>query len=286
MNIAIFADLHGRLELCLRLCRRWQMETEERLDLILQAGDLGAFFDARRIDRATLQHAKYDPTEVGFLNDFAHHNPQVSDLLNEIDCPFWLVRGNHEDHAELDARESSIAGATFPIDVYGRIQCLKTGVIAEHTASGRTIRVLGIGRIGAREEGIKSTETKYIQPFERQRLRQLKLAQFDILLTHDSALDMVTPGFGMLEINDAIDRWRPPLHFYGHTGESFAHHAHKNGVTDSYRVADLHFEDQLGGQLAPQSFGLLRWGSSTDFEFETISASWTREYNRYTWNQL
>ena len=42
MNIAIFADLHGRILLAFKLCARWQKETGEQIDLILQAGDLGA----------------------------------------------------------------------------------------------------------------------------------------------------------------------------------------------------------------------------------------------------
>ncbi|GCE21451.1 hypothetical protein [Dictyobacter kobayashii] len=41
MNIAVFADLHGRLLLAFQLCARWQRETGEHIDLILQAGDLG-----------------------------------------------------------------------------------------------------------------------------------------------------------------------------------------------------------------------------------------------------
>lgn len=50
VTIAIFADLHGRVELCFRLCARWERETGQRLDYILQAGDLGAFFDRNRYE--------------------------------------------------------------------------------------------------------------------------------------------------------------------------------------------------------------------------------------------
>ena len=67
MNIAVFADVHGRILLAFKLCARWQRETGRRVDLILQAGDLGAFPDLARLDRATLKHAGDGPTELGFL---------------------------------------------------------------------------------------------------------------------------------------------------------------------------------------------------------------------------
>ncbi len=31
-------------------------------NIILQAGDLGAFFDRARLDRATIRHAQHDPS--------------------------------------------------------------------------------------------------------------------------------------------------------------------------------------------------------------------------------
>jgi hypothetical protein len=39
VNIAIFSDLHGRILLAFALCARWQRESGERIDLILQAGN-------------------------------------------------------------------------------------------------------------------------------------------------------------------------------------------------------------------------------------------------------
>lgn len=41
MNIAVFADVHGRILLAFKLCARWEKETGEQIDLILQAGDMG-----------------------------------------------------------------------------------------------------------------------------------------------------------------------------------------------------------------------------------------------------
>ena len=70
MNIAVFADLHGRVLLAFQLCARWERETGEKIDLILQAGDLGAFPDMSRLDKATRRYIEKDPTERGFLDHF------------------------------------------------------------------------------------------------------------------------------------------------------------------------------------------------------------------------
>src|SRR5215467_12895557 len=87
MNIAVFADVHGRLLLAFKLCARWQRETGEKIDLILQAGDLGAYPVRERMDRATLKYIERDPTEMGFLEHFTNHDPAVAAMLAETSCP-------------------------------------------------------------------------------------------------------------------------------------------------------------------------------------------------------
>ncbi len=75
MNIAVFADVHGRILLAFLLCARWEQETGQRIDLILQAGDLGAFPDSAALDKATRRFASADPTELGFMTDFHEFKP-------------------------------------------------------------------------------------------------------------------------------------------------------------------------------------------------------------------
>src|SRR5215213_2483912 len=105
MNIAIFADIHGRILLCFKLCARWERETGEKIDLVLQAGDLGAYPDESRLDRATINHARNDPSELGFATDFAEWHDAVAKELAQTTFPLIFVRGNHEDHLWLDALE-------------------------------------------------------------------------------------------------------------------------------------------------------------------------------------
>src|SRR5579872_6382190 len=61
----VFGDLHGRILPAFRLALAWQREHGERLDGLLQVGDLGWFPDPSRLDRATQRHAEKDPLELG-----------------------------------------------------------------------------------------------------------------------------------------------------------------------------------------------------------------------------
>ncbi len=88
----------------------------------------------KRLDRATIKHAQTDPTELGFLTDFAAWRPDVAAILGATACPLIFVRGNHEDHAFLDELERAASEPIFPVDAYQRIFCLKTG--APCSASG------------------------------------------------------------------------------------------------------------------------------------------------------
>src|SRR5258707_574812 len=128
MNIAVFADLHGRILLAFKLCARWQKETGEQLDLILQAGDLGTFPVEARMDRATRNYIERDPTERGFLDHFTTPQPEVKAVLSQTRCNLVYVRGNHEDHTWLDTLEGKTSAPIFPVDPYQRLYCLKTGV--------------------------------------------------------------------------------------------------------------------------------------------------------------
>src|SRR5262245_56986299 len=156
MDIALFADVHGRVELCFKLCARWQQETGRTLDAILQAGDLGAFFDSARLDKATIRYAQDDPSELGFLQHFAAYHPRTAAVLTATTCPMFFVRGNHEAHAMLDRLEQQYPGPAFPVDVYERIWCLKSGVPHHLVAQQAALHLLGIGRIGA-VDGVTDT---------------------------------------------------------------------------------------------------------------------------------
>ncbi|MEM8533151.1 MAG: metallophosphoesterase [Chloroflexota bacterium] len=287
MNIALFADVHGRILLSFKLCARWERETGEHIELILQAGDLGAFPDMSRLDRATIKYAQKDPTELGFMHDFAEYRQEVAAVLEQTTCNMVFVRGNHEDHVWLDQLEQQTKGPVFPVDAYQRVYCLKTGMLYSFCVDGVELHVLGIGRIGAPDGLAERDATKYLQAYEFERLCSLDQQQIDLLLTHDSAKDCVTLGYGMAEIREVLNTYRPTYHFYGHTGQPYVEQRDTNGQTLSGKLSDLTWGKAAEGyQLLPCSMGILRWNGPDDYSFEPVTQSWFGEYTAHTWQHL
>jgi len=275
MNIAIFADIHGRILLAFKLCARWQRETGERIDLVLQAGDLGAYPDQSRLDRATINHARSDPSELGFSSDFVQPRADAAQILAQTPFPLIFVRGNHEDHGWLDALEAQSADPIFPIDAYERIFCLKTGQPYTFRADDEQITLLGVGRIGA-PPGAKA-EAKYIQPYELERLYSPDKLTCDILLTHDTAQ-------GMEEIRLILDAIKPAYHFHGHNEAPFTQQMDSNGVTEVIKMADLHWDQAKA--LEAGAMGILRWQDRDHHTFEVVDAEWLSEYQARSWRSI
>lgn len=285
MNIAVFADVHGRILLCFKLCQRWELETGEHIDYILQAGDLGAYPDIERLDRATIKHIRNDPSELGFAADFVDYHADIAAELSKTTCPLIFVRGNHEDHEWLNEleRASSSSEPIFSIDAYQRIFCLKTGIPYSLQSKTSALTVVGIGRIGS-PVGEKQPKSKYIQPNEQERLYELDNFPLDVLLTHDTARDFVTKGYGMEEIRLVLDAYEPLYHFHGHTEEPYTKRLDTNGRTLSYKLADLHFGSKTKPHLLePAAMGILRWENRAEHSFEVISDSWLNEYTAKSW---
>ena len=291
MNIAVFADVHGRLLLAFKLCARWQHETGEQIDLILQAGDLGAYPEMGRLDRATRKYAQRDPTELGFMEHFVNVDANVASVLAETGCLMIFVRGNHEDHLWLDQLEQQNgASPIFPIDAYQRVYNLKTGMPWTFQRGNDQITILGIGRVSPPAEEIEREQGKYIQPYESTRVYQEHTPKADILLTHHSRTDFVMlergvkikASTGMKEIEYILDMEQPAYHFYGHYGGPPQVSTDTNGVTLSVKLADLHWE-RGGSTLEAGSMGLLRWHNRNEHTFEVLTSAWLKEYTAYTW---
>jgi Icc-related predicted phosphoesterase len=287
MNIAIFADVHGRILLAFKVVERYQRETGEKIDLILQCGDMGIFPDPSRLDKATIRHAEVDETELGFSRHFVVPNDEAERVLSQVDCNLLCVRGNHEDHAFLDQLELQSNESAFSADCYERIHLLKTGVPHVEEIGGARLRVVGIGRIGAPVGETETTQDKYIQPFEQERIVRLGDQRLDIVVTHDARRGMIRPGIGMEEINTVLEKNKPVYHFFGHTGEAFRRRIDKNGVTVASKLSDFEWDEVASGhRLKSDCFGMLRWRGIGDHEFDVIEAPWLKEYTRYTWNHL
>lgn len=274
IRVAIFADIHGKFLLPFKLVDHYQKSTGNKIDLILQCGDMGAFPNKSRMDKATLRHAKHDRDELGFIDAFAYVHAEIAQFLDELNIDMLCVRGNHEDHEFLDKLEneaSFLEEPAYPIDAYNRVWVCRTAMpIAIHSKDntpkatknfgGLTgkdkkstnntnqstdkdrLTMVGVGRIGDRKG---RNHPQYIQAYERQALTKLaKNAQeFDVLITHDKSSDSHR-GYGALEIETLLNQIAFAYHFYGHTGEPFSQTLDNNGITQTVKVKELEFNKQ------------------------------------------
>jgi len=287
MNIAIFADVHGRILLAFKLVERYQRETGEHIDLIIQCGDMGIYPDVTKLDKATIRHAETDGTELGFHEHFAERNAEAEEVLLKLDCNLVCVRGNHEDHEYLDRLEADSASSIFPVDVYERVYVMQTGRLHEFSLAGDRLRVLGIGRVGPPDGESDARKPKYIQQYESDHVLSCRDSEFDILITHDARRDFIRSGIGMEEISLVLDQHKPAYHFFGHTGEPFQRLVDHNGVTICSKLSDFEWDEvDRGKRLKSGCFGILRWRGADDNQFEVVDAAWLKEYTPHTWRYI
>ena len=215
MRIAIFSDIHGKILLPFKLVDLYQKETGNKIDFILQCGDMGAYPFMENLDKATIKHAQYDRDELGFHDDFTKENPDIKAFLDELNIKMICVRGNHEDHDFLDNLEKENSDKNiFPIDVYERVFVCKSGFEQTLETKDEVLNFVGIGRIGDRKG---RSEKRFIQDYERKEIRKLLKTKdtFDILISHDKD-DSSQRGYGMAEIREVLDNVIFHYHFYGH----------------------------------------------------------------------
>ena len=129
-------------------------------------------------------------------------------------------------------------------------------------------------------------ESKYIQEYERKSLKELykDKTQIDILLTHDSPLDFVTPGFGLKEINEFLNLKQPVIQFHAHTGGYYNRKIFSNNITEIYKIAELEWRRDYN--LKDGSLVLLKWKDRNRNSIEVIKDKWFKEYNYYNWNEI
>lgn len=243
IRLAIFADIHGKFLLPFKLVDYYQNFTGDKIDAIIQCGDMGAFVSKSNMDKATLRHAKHDRDELGFMDDFVRPNKHIALFLKTLNIPMYAVRGNHEDHDFLDDLENQSGDLPyFTIDAYEMVKVLKTGHHFTLKNDSDDISLVGVGRIG----DIKGrTDKKFIQAYEKQQLKKLykHSGDIDLLISHDKASQSIR-GYGSQEIAELLDNIAFRHHFHGHTGEPFHHYMAENGITHTVKIKELEFNQK------------------------------------------
>jgi len=269
----------------------------EHIDLILQTGDLGAYPAEQWLDGATLRHARRDPEELGFMHSFRRYDPSTLATLQRLQANLLFVRGNHEAHDWLDQLEQQARKPIFPVDVYQRVYCLKSGEPYTFRHNNEQITILGIGRIGAHGDGRIGHKPAHLQPYELERLSRLSDApngggstgeQIDVLVTHDAPYGLIFPDSGLSAVQSVLQDLRPLYHFFGHyLGHMFLEMCYLNRATYACKLAEPHFNKKAPDYtLTAGVMGILRWTDRRQRHFELVDAPWLGEYTARSWRAL
>lgn len=283
MLIAVFGDLHGKILLAYKLCQRWQKEHKEKLELILQVGDLGVWPDLTKLDKATVRHIEADENELGFL-DFVNGSETLDSMFLSKDSDalpdIYFIKGNHEDFDFLntcvDKRHTSA-----PIDAYRKINYIANGRAYTHAKGNEKIIVGAFG--GVDKSTIQKPERKHPDAyFTDKEIQELSLnREINILLTHHGS---TTKNDVFSEkINTLRTRLSPQYHFYGHMHKEAP--IIREGSTFLVQLNLLGFRKE-SGRLANQAFGILDWHDRDNNKFEFANDEWLKEYTKYTWDKI
>ncbi|WP_294282887.1 metallophosphoesterase [uncultured Chryseobacterium sp.] len=282
MKIALFSDIHGKILLPFKLVDLYQKETDNKIDFILQCGDMGAYPNLEKLDKATIKHAQYDRDELGFHDDFTKENPEIRTFLDELNIDMICVRGNHEDHDFLDNLENQYpSDSLFPIDIYTRVFVCKSGLKQKLETETETLNFVGIGRIGDRKG---RSEKRFIQDYERKAIRKLLNTKdtFDLLITHDKD-DSSQRGYGMAEIREVLDHVIFHYHFYGHTGEPYKEETDFNGITRSVKIKELEFNDS---GILEKGCMIILTKEKGELNIEIVNQKLTNKMTKFNWKLI
>ena len=190
----VFGDLHGRVLPAFKLAQAWSREHGVPLAGLLQVGDLGYFPDPGRADKATRRHEEKDALEGG-VRLVVEQSEEADAVFADENCPgaLWFTAGNHEDYELLQERERGAGrgAGSFVADAYGRLRCIRDGLVAELPGGLRVGALWGIDDRAPRAR-------QRIPPggrISRRGTEALSGARFDVLLAHESP---APPGVRLL----------------------------------------------------------------------------------------
>lgn len=197
--LAVFGDVHGALEEMYRTVKNIEEAFSIEISAVLQVGDMGAFPDLSRLDKATMKFFREDFSEAGAV-DYIRGDKTSSHLT-------IFVRGNHEDFDFLKTKKNNF------IDPYRKIFHLYGGPIFLGNVS-----IAGLGGIEPKDIGRKHAGNIWMY-IDNRELSKLKTKKVDILLTHDGPQGYTIPrnlSAGSETILQLIKDLQPRFHFFGH----------------------------------------------------------------------
>ncbi|MFD1673357.1 metallophosphoesterase family protein [Alicyclobacillus fodiniaquatilis] len=229
MKIALIGDIHGRVFQTLATVCEWQRQHGERLDFLLQVGDLGAYpnpNDELKNNRFILQ----DSTQLDFSRMLNAQDDLVADLRAlraQLASPIHFIRGNHEDFAWLKQVEMERQTTVTPVDPFDLFAYVSDGAVME--VGGWRVAVLGGIETGEIDE-------RSIDEAMYRKLYAYRPGEIDLLVTHDAPYGISTNYHGETQgsakISALIEQIQPRYLIAGH-------YHHLNGPRDYGRTTYL-----------------------------------------------
>jgi len=224
--IGFLGDVHGRAFLALALVATYQRRAGQRLDLVVQVGDMGAFprpFEsAESAEPALAAHLAVDSTEADFAR-LLSADGETAECLRRLRAaltrPVHFLRGNHEDFAFLRDLPVDPLTGTAPADPFDLFRYVPDGTLLD--CAGTHLAVLGGAEHHEGEGGIDTAAVAALATLAADTAGTR--GGFDVLVTHQGHYGSSVGYRGNVQgsrlVTELVDRTRPRLHVFGHAHE-------------------------------------------------------------------
>ncbi|MEM7536339.1 MAG: metallophosphoesterase [Chloroflexota bacterium] len=287
MYIGLIGDLHGHVFETLAAIAIWQNRIGRQFDLLIQAGDLGAYPDLAKLDPDSVRHMAADPA-IGdfsrFLTIRGRQKEALHTLRNQFKSPIYFLRGNHEDfdwlkqlslHTEPDGGINAMQG-TAQVDPFNFYRYVPDNTVLQFVDNNG--QSLAIGFLGGVEE---LTGPPAFDPEAYVAMLARKSGSIDILIAHEgpygSSIGYHGDTHGSQMITRLIEHLKPPFLVAGHahclSGPAMYDETLYLGL-NIIRSSALWYPEATG--LQPGWIGILDTDAST---LEPVTDAWLTEFD-------
>ena len=275
-HFAVFGDIHGRVALMYTLAFLWENESGIKLSGILQVGDMGAFPNPLKVDKATQKYAELDPDELEFHKFCTQTSVSEFYLNRQNALSTYFIRGNHEDFDYLNS-----ISRQKTVDPWQCLHFIPDGQQVTLFKPDCHIVIGGFGGIPPSTEQRKRGQTarqKYRKACHKASYdprffsEDLVMSAFydcgkiDILMTH-AGPQCPELQSGSIYLAELAKRIRPKVHLFGH------HHqvvGPCQGPGNSLLVGLEHLNFNKNGEVKEGAWGILTLsGESPNFTFSS-----------------
>ncbi len=268
MKIAFLGDLHGRVFHAMAVLAKWQRENNEKLDLIIQAGDFGAYPFPDE-DMLNNRFVKQDPTELAFSKFIAggEEIDEFSKLIkSELESPIYFIRGNHEDVNWLNS--IPCIDGVCDVDTYGIFKHIKDGTIMDF--HGKVMGFFGGAEFGAKGQGVLDMNA-HIELLNSNK-------DIDILVTHETHFGIGFSYHGLTQgskyITELIEKLKPKYHITAHYHHMIGPHKRGDTIHLGLNNIVLPLRGKPGRSLRAGCLAIM--DTDTDY-LEFVKSDWLTE---------